>query len=63
MTVEGEEPPDVQFVEGGYLFLASNEGEQTMRENFETQRFVRGGAWEWGGGGGGGARRLFSSDT
>ena len=49
LGVEGEVPPDVQFVEGGYLFLASGEGEQTLRENFETQRFVvHGNMGEWG---------------
>eukprot|EP00731_Ephydatia_muelleri_P015192 Em0008g912a len=37
LGVEGEVPPDVQFVEGGYLFLASEGGEQTLRDNFETQ--------------------------
>ena len=40
LGIEGEVPPDVQFVEGGYLFLASEGGEQTLRENFKTQRFV-----------------------
>jgi len=39
LQVEGCDPPDVQFVEGGYLFLASELGEDVMRENFETQRY------------------------
>ena len=51
LGVEGEVPPDVQFVEGGYLFLASEGGEQTLRDNFKTQRFVSHfslGTGEWG---------------
>lgn len=38
LHVEGEEPPDIQFQEKGYLFLASQEGEQTLRENHSLQR-------------------------
>ncbi len=38
LGVEGEDPPDVQFVEGGYLLLASKEGEGVMRENYKVQR-------------------------
>ena len=41
LGIEGEDPPDVQFVEGGYLFLASEAGEEIMRENYVTQRSVR----------------------
>ena len=39
LQVEGHDPPDVQFVEGGYLLLASEHGEEVMRKNFETQRY------------------------
>ena len=34
---EGD-PPDVQFVNSCYLFLASEKGEKILRENYETQR-------------------------
>lgn len=40
LQVEGEEPPDPQFHEGGYLFLASPEGVATLRENYDIQRSV-----------------------
>lgn len=40
LGVEGEDPPDVNFVEGGYLFLATAEGEPVMRDNFSVQRSV-----------------------
>ena len=40
LRVEGEEPPDPQFHEGGYLFLASPEGEGALRENHALQRSV-----------------------
>ena len=40
LGVEGSDPPDVQFVEGGYLFLASSEGEGILRENHGMQRCV-----------------------
>lgn len=43
LAIPGEEPLGVQFVEGGYLFLASEEGEGVMRENYETQRCGEGG--------------------
>ena len=38
LTVEGHDPPDVQFVEGSYLILASEQGEEVLRKNFEVQR-------------------------
>ena len=38
LRVEGEDPPDVQLHEDGYLFLASEEGEGVMRENHALQR-------------------------
>jgi sarcosine oxidase len=38
LEVEGEDKVDVSFVEGGYLFLASEEGEAVMRENYSLQR-------------------------
>lgn len=40
LRVEGEEPPDAQFQDGSYLFLAHKEGERTMRENHELQKSV-----------------------
>ena len=38
LTVEGHDPPDVQFVEGSYLYLASEQGGEVLRKNFEVQR-------------------------
>lgn len=39
MKVKGETAPDLQFHQGGYLFLAGNEEQaQTLRENHEVQR-------------------------
>ena len=35
--VPGAPPPDVQFKEQGYLFLASAQGEATLRRNQATQ--------------------------
>jgi hypothetical protein len=32
--------PDIQFVEGGYLFLASHKNVQILYDNYETQRYV-----------------------
>ena len=37
LHVPGEDPPDVQFKEQGYLFLASDAGEETLRRNHTTQ--------------------------
>lgn len=33
----GDDVPDVQFVEGGYLFLASNKNLQVLHDNYKTQ--------------------------
>ena len=33
-----DEQPDVQFHEGGYLFLASPGAQATLRENYDLQR-------------------------
>ncbi len=39
MQVNGEAPPDLNFHQGGYLFLANTpEQAQTLRENHEVQR-------------------------
>lgn len=39
MQVKGEAPPDLNFHQGGYLFLANTEDQaQTLRENHEVQR-------------------------
>ncbi|TMW68615.1 hypothetical protein Poli38472_006083 [Pythium oligandrum] len=39
LRVEGsDDVPDIQFVEGGYLFLASEKGLHVLQENYETQR-------------------------
>ena len=40
LLVDRDDPPDVQFVDSCYLFLASKRGEKTLRENYETQRRV-----------------------
>ena len=36
LHVPGEEPPDPQFKPSGYLFLASEEGEATLRRNHQV---------------------------
>lgn len=38
LAVDGCDPPDVQLHCQGYLFLASKEGEERMKENHVTQR-------------------------
>ena len=39
MQVKGEAPPDLNFHQGGYLFLAATDDQvQTLRENHEVQR-------------------------
>eukprot|EP00965_Chrysotila_dentata_P058815 1951429-Pleurochrysis_carterae.AAC.1 len=38
LRLPGEDAPDIQFREQGYLFLASDKGEKVLRENHETQR-------------------------
>lgn len=40
LFVSHSDPVDVQFVEGGYLFLASVKGDAILRENCDLQRFV-----------------------
>lgn len=37
LRVDGECPPDIQFQEGSYLFLASEDGEEIMRRNHALQ--------------------------
>ena len=34
----GDEPPEVNFVEGGYLLLASDKGSEVLRSNFAIQQ-------------------------
>ena len=38
LSVPGEDPPDVQFFEGGYLFLGSEKGRSIQKMNYELQR-------------------------
>ncbi|TDH70627.1 uncharacterized protein CCR75_005096 [Bremia lactucae] len=38
LTVVGHDAPDVQFVEGGYMFLASERGLDVLYQNYATQR-------------------------
>ncbi|XP_070582040.1 FAD-dependent oxidoreductase domain-containing protein 1-like isoform X2 [Ptychodera flava] len=38
LTVDDADPPDVQFHRNGYLFLASEEGVDTLQKNVEIQR-------------------------
>ncbi|POM80688.1 FAD-dependent oxidoreductase domain containing hypothetical protein [Phytophthora palmivora] len=38
MKVDGHDAPDVQFVEGGYMFLASERGLDVLHRNYATQR-------------------------
>ncbi|DAZ99207.1 TPA: hypothetical protein N0F65_008240 [Lagenidium giganteum] len=40
LHVDGDDPPDMQFVQGGYLFLASEKGASVLQNNFVTQRNV-----------------------
>lgn len=49
MQVPGEAPPDLNFHQGGYLFLANTaEQEQTLRENHEVQRACGADVVLWG---------------
>ena len=49
MQVAGEGPPDLNFHQGGYLFLANTaEQEQTLRENHEVQRACGADVVLWG---------------
>ncbi|KUF90881.1 hypothetical protein AM588_10003055 [Phytophthora nicotianae] len=38
MKVDGHDAPDVQFVEGGYMFLASERGLDVLHQNYATQK-------------------------
>ncbi|PNF23904.1 FAD-dependent oxidoreductase domain-containing protein 1 [Cryptotermes secundus] len=38
LSVEGHDPPDVQFTPCGYLFLASEKGAQQLEENAKLQK-------------------------
>ena len=38
LAVPDQDPPDVQFDEGGYLFLASAAGADILRENYAVQK-------------------------
>ncbi|CAK4080853.1 unnamed protein product [Aphanomyces euteiches] len=40
LQVPGSDPVDVQYTQGGYLFLASNKGVDILRENYATQRYI-----------------------
>lgn len=40
LAVEGYDTPDMQFIPGGYLTLASDEGYEQLRANYEVQRQV-----------------------
>lgn len=40
LQIDHQDPPDMQFVEGGYLFLASEKGAPILKENYETQMSV-----------------------
>ncbi|CEG46825.1 fad-dependent oxidoreductase domain-containing protein 1 [Plasmopara halstedii] len=38
LKVDGYDTPDVQFVEGGYMFLASEQGLDVLHQNYATQK-------------------------
>jgi len=38
LRIPGEDPPDVQFREQGYLMLANENGASVMEENHKMQR-------------------------
>lgn len=40
LAVEGLDTPDMQFNPNGYLTLASEEGYDQLRENYELQMYV-----------------------
>ncbi|XP_050733991.1 FAD-dependent oxidoreductase domain-containing protein 1-like isoform X2 [Eriocheir sinensis] len=40
LAVEGMDPPDMQFNAAGYLTLASEEGYERLKENYDIQRSV-----------------------
>ncbi len=37
LHIEGIDPPDIQFVPGSYVFLATAGGEKSLRENYQAQ--------------------------
>ncbi|RHY31552.1 hypothetical protein DYB32_003430 [Aphanomyces invadans] len=40
LHVPGHDPVDVQFTEGGYLFLATDRGTKVLEQNHATQRYM-----------------------
>ena len=40
LHVDGNDPPDIQYVDSCYLFLASERREKVLRENYEIQKSV-----------------------
>lgn len=38
LTVPGEDKVDIQFFQGGYLFLASERGKPILQENYKLQK-------------------------
>ena len=40
LYIDGNDPPDIQYVDSCYLFLASERGEKILRENYEIQKSV-----------------------
>lgn len=40
LNLPGEDPPDIQFVEQGYLILAGEQGVKVAEENHALQRFI-----------------------
>ena len=41
LLVDESDIPDIHFVEGGYLFLASEKGKETLTGNYNIQRYAR----------------------
>ena len=40
LTVPGEDEVDIQLFQAGYLFLASERGKATLKENYDLQKWV-----------------------
>ena len=40
LTVPGEDEVDIQLFHAGYLFLASEKGKATLKENYDLQKWV-----------------------
>ena len=38
LTVPGEDEVDIQFFQGGYLFLSSERGKAILKENYDVQK-------------------------